>query len=119
MFLLPQTRQRVVLSILLILEGVAFGSFLTSGQIFVAQHSSADTRGAAVGAYSAAGSLSSIFSPVVLGVVADLGGVQTVFWLTGLVVLLGIVLIAYLYSGRNLLQPVCEQAKESVKRSGC
>lgn len=119
MFLLPQTKQRVVLSLLLILEGIAFGSFLTSGQIFVAQHSSADTRGAAVGAYSAAGSLSSIFSPILLGVVADLGGVQTVFWLTGLLVLLGMVLIAYLYSGKNLLRPVLKQAKELVKHSGC
>lgn len=117
MFLLPQTEQRVVLSLLLILEGVAFGSFLTSGQIFVAQYSAVDTRGAAVGAYSAAGSLGSIFSPIVLGVVADLGGVQTVFWLTGLLVLLGIVVITYLYSGKNPVQPVLRRIERLAKRS--
>lgn len=119
MFLLPQAKDRTVLGLLLILEGIAFGSFLTSGQIFVAQHSSTDTRGTAVGAYSAAGSLSSIFSPIVLGIVADLGGVQNVFWLTGILVLLGMVLIAYLYSDKNLLQPVLKQAKRLAKRSGC
>lgn len=118
MFLLPQTEQRVVLSLLLILEGVAFGSFLTSGQIFVAQYSAADTRGAAVGAYSAAGSLGSIFSPIVLGIVADLGGVQTVFWLTGLLVLLGVVVITYLYSGKNPVQPVLRRIEKVAKRSG-
>ncbi|MGQ9492785.1 MAG: MFS transporter [Anaerolineae bacterium] len=115
MFLLPQTKQRIVLSLLLILEGIAFGSFLTSGQIFVAQHSSADTRGAAVGAYSAAGSLSGIFSPIMLGVVADFAGVQSVFWLTGLLVLFGIVIIAYLYHSKNF---VLKQARKLAKHSG-
>ncbi|MGC8786083.1 MAG: MFS transporter [Anaerolineae bacterium] len=118
MFLLPHTQQRILLSLLLILEGIAFGSFLTSGQIFVAQHSAADTRGAAVGAYSAAGSLSSIFSPILLGVVADLGGVQTVFWLTGLLVLLGIAAIEYLYKGKNPVYPLLKQIGKLAKRSG-
>nr|MBC7245992.1 MFS transporter [Chloroflexota bacterium] len=117
MFLVPQTQQRLTLSLLLILEGVAFGSFLTSGQIFVAQHSTTETRGAAVGAYSAAGSLGSIFSPIVLGIVADLGGVHTVFRLTSLLVLMGIFGIAYLYSGKNLFQPVLKRVGKLAGRS--
>lgn len=117
MFLIPRTEQRLVLSLLLIVEGIAFGSFLTSGQIFVAQHSAAETRGAAVGAYSTAGSVGSIFGPVILGVAADVGGVQTAFWLTGVLVLLGLLGMAYLYGGREAVGPALRRVAELARRS--
>jgi MFS family permease len=100
-FLMAQTSQTGVLAGLLLLEGVAFGTFLTSGQVFVAENSTADTRGAAVGAYSTAGSLGSTFSSIVLGLVADRWGVPMVFRLTGATILLGLLLIGYLSSQKK------------------
>src|SRR5262249_55191780 len=52
MFTLPNVRNSSVLTALLALEGLAFGAYLVSGQTYVAEHSTIEFRGAAVGVYS-------------------------------------------------------------------
>lgn len=93
------------LALLLVAEGVAFGTFLTVGQSFVAEHSAPETRGAAIGVYSMAGSMGSTFSPFVLGFVADAFGIVTAFRLTAVAVAAGLVVISVLYA-RGRRRPV-------------
>jgi len=96
LFLMSNSASPTTLALLLLLEGIAFGGFLTSGQVFVAENCTAATRGAAVGAFSTAGSFGSILSPIALGLAADLWGVQMVFRLTSLLVLASLLVIGYL-----------------------
>lgn len=86
-----------VLAILLILDGVAQGTFMTAGQTFVAENSTPATRGLAVGVYSTAGSLGTTVSPIVLGAVADIFGLQAVFRVGAAFAFVGIVLFVYIY----------------------
>jgi MFS family permease len=95
-FLMAQVNSSPLLGLLLIMEGVAYGGFLTSGQIFVAENSTPSSRGAAVGVYSTAGSLGSTVSAIILGAVADRFGVRLVFRLVGLLILLGLLVIMFL-----------------------
>ncbi len=95
-FLMAQVNSTTVLGLLLIMEGIAFGSFLTSGQIFVAENCTTRTRGTAVGVYSTAGSLGSTVSAIVFGAVADRLGLRLVFRLAGLLILGGLLVIVFL-----------------------
>jgi MFS family permease len=85
-----------VLGIVLAGEGIAYGMFLASGHTFVAEHSTESNRGTATGIYSTAGSMGVVLGPFALGPVADFWGLDTVFWLTGALVFLGIVVILYM-----------------------
>jgi MFS family permease len=97
---MAQTDAPFLLGMLLLAEGVAFGTFLTSGQAYIAEYSSPTTRGTAVGVQSTAGSLGSTLSPVVLGIIAEIWGVPTVFRVTGILILIGLCGIAGLYAFR-------------------
>jgi MFS family permease len=105
LLMMAQTNSISLLALLLIVEGVSFGAFLTSGQVFVAESGTPATRGAAVGVYSTAGSFGAMISPAVLGVVADLWGLRMVFRLTGALVFVGLVVIGYLNS-REISAPL-------------
>ncbi len=96
---MSNTTALAALGVLLILEGIAFGAFLTTGQAFVAEHSVPRTRGAAVGIYSTANSIGSTFSPLLMGIAADLFGVAIVFRLTA-----ALSIVAMLYIGRLYLR---------------
>lgn len=103
---MAQTDAPFLLGLLLLAEGVAFGTFLTSGQAYIAECSTPTTRGTAVGMYSTAGSLGSTLSPVVLGVIAELWGVPTVFRVTGVLIMVGLFGIAGLYVWQKRAHPV-------------
>ncbi len=101
MFLMTQAQSTTVLALLLVLEGIAFGSFLTSGQVFVSENSTPSTRGTAVGFYGTAGSLGSTVSAILLGAVAEMWGVRMVFQSLGIAILVGLLAIGYLNSDRH------------------
>jgi MFS family permease len=88
------TTTPVLLGILLVGEGIAFGMFFTSGQAFVAEHS-ASGRGTAIGVYSTAASLAATAAPFIFGFIADAWGLVAVFQVTGVVVLAGIGVLGY------------------------
>jgi MFS family permease len=85
-----------MLYLFLAMEGLAFGMFLTAGQTFVTQHAAEEDRGTAIGIYGTAGSIGSIFGPLFLGFVAEIWGLTVVFWVTGVMVLLGIGLLWFI-----------------------
>ena len=101
---MAQAESRALLAGLLAMEGVAFGTFLTAGQVFISENSTPATRGAAVGMYSTAGSLGSTVSAFVLGLIADLWGVQNVFRLTGVLLFCGLLVMTYLTTRKDKAQ---------------
>ncbi|HQZ22649.1 MAG TPA: MFS transporter, partial [Thermoflexales bacterium] len=90
-------RDPSVLAGILILEGVAYGAYLSVGQAFVAEHSTDANRGTATGTYSAAGSLGSTVSPFVLGAIAGQMGLAAVFGVMAVVALVLLFVIFLLY----------------------
>jgi MFS family permease len=88
----------LALTIVLAGEGICFGMFLTSGQMFVTEEVDEADRGAAMGVYSTTGSIASTAGPFLMGAVAALWGLRSVFWFTGALVAMGIVAFLYLSS---------------------
>ena len=57
------------------LQGVAYGIYLTSGNVYVSEEAPEEQRGTAMAVYSMFGSVSGIVNPLLLGVIAEsLGG---------------------------------------------
>ena len=94
-FSISSSTNPAVLGLLLAGEGIAYGMFLTSGQTFVAGHSTESDRGTLLGVYSTAGSLGSALAPFALGFVAELWGLAAVFFVTGALVFVGIGVLGY------------------------
>jgi MFS family permease len=92
MFGIARTHALLPLGILLAFEGLAYGAYLVAGQTWVADHTEADWRGAAVGLYSSAGSLGGIAAPLAFGVLADARGVRSVFVANGWLLAVGLAL---------------------------
>jgi MFS family permease len=92
MFSIGHTRNPTLLTVLLAVEGLAYGAYLVSGQTYVADHTSVDNRGAAVGVYSLASSIGGTVAPLVLGLVAAAYGVRLVFTVTGVIMAIGLLL---------------------------
>jgi MFS family permease len=78
-----------LLTIWLAVEGLAFGGYLVAGQTFVADNTEPENRGTAIGVYATASSLGGALSPLILGLIATRWGVETVFVVTGWVLLFG------------------------------
>lgn len=77
----------------LIVEGVGYGAFLASSQAYLAENTVEETRGAAIGFYSMTGGIGNTAAPLALGVVAAAFGLGAVFFVSGGLVLAGIVAI--------------------------
>jgi MFS transporter, DHA1 family, multidrug resistance protein len=92
--MISRTTSPLVLTLLLILEGIGFGVFLVSGQTAVASAAGRSNRGAAVGLFWMAGSVGDLFGPIVLGVIAQEVGLIAVFQTVAVAVLVGAFLVA-------------------------
>lgn len=93
-FSLPQLTDPTLLTVLLTVEGVAFGLCLTSAQTTIASHADGSNRGAALGLYMAAASVGDSAAPIFLGWIAQMLGVKSVFVVVGSLVALGTVVMA-------------------------
>jgi MFS family permease len=115
MFSIGHTANPTLLTLLLAVEGLAFGAYLVSGQTYVADHTSFENRGAAVGVYSTASSLGSTIAPFVLGFVASAYGVRLVFTVTGAVLALGVLfsIVGYLVLARSQAQALAPESADS------
>lgn len=81
----------------LIIEGIGYGAFLASAQAFVAEQTVPATRGAAIGFYSMTGGIGNTLAPLALGVVADIFGLVSVFYVSGALIAAGIVAIVVIW----------------------
>jgi DHA1 family multidrug resistance protein-like MFS transporter len=91
---ISRTTSPLVLTALLILEGIGFGVFLVSSQSAVASAAGHSNRGAAVGMFWMAGSVGDLFGPIGLGVIAQAFGLIAVFQTVAVAVMVGAVLVA-------------------------
>jgi DHA1 family tetracycline resistance protein-like MFS transporter len=81
----------------LILEGIGYGAFLASAQAYIAEHTVEATRGAAIGFYSMTGGIGNTLAPLLLGVVADVFSLVAVFYVSGGLVLVGLLAISFIW----------------------
>lgn len=70
MLVLSHTAQPWLMVVVLVGEGLAFGAYRVSGQTFIADQTTAENRGTAVGLNAIAGSIGVTAAPAGLGVVA-------------------------------------------------
>jgi MFS family permease len=104
---ISRTQSVLVLTLLLILEGLFFGVFLVSSQSAVAAASGETNRGAAIGMFWMAGSFGELFGLSGLGLVAQAMGVIVAFETVAAVVLvaaaavLGVGLVAHSRASRE------------------
>ncbi len=89
------------MTVLLGLQGIAYGVFLTSGNIYIADESPAEMRGTAMGLYNMFGSISSIINPLILGFLADTYGTKGAFQFTAIVAVVGMIAIYFLNKRTN------------------
>lgn len=92
MFSIAHAAGQTELTMLLALEGLAFGAYLVSGQTYLADNTEVENRGAAVGVYSTASSLGGSFGPLILGLIASAYGVRSVFTVTGAILAIGLLI---------------------------
>lgn len=91
---ISRTASPLVLTALLILEGIGFGVFLVSSQMAVAASAARTNRGAAIGLFWMAGSFGDFFGPIALGFIAQEIGLIAVFQTVAVAVVAGAVLVA-------------------------
>jgi MFS family permease len=98
-----QSTRLILVSILLGIQGIAYGIYLTSGNIYVALNSREEFRGTAMAVYSMFGHISGIINPVVLGLIAEALGAEGALQFSTGMTLLGLILVYFLASkGANL-----------------
>lgn len=83
-FGLPRVADPRLLTLLLVVEGIGFGMFLTTGQSAMAGRAGDASRGAALGLFMAAQSFGEGFVPLLLGFIAQAFGIPSVFYLVGI-----------------------------------
>ncbi len=81
------------LALLLACEGLAYGAYLVAGQSYIADATTAENRGTAVGLYGMASSIGGVAAPAGLGLLAGRAGLPAVFTATGWLLLAGVIVI--------------------------
>ncbi|MCW4049717.1 MAG: MFS transporter [Candidatus Bathyarchaeota archaeon] len=90
---LSNTDTLILISALMGIQGVAYGIYLTSGNIYVAETAPRQGKGTAMGVYSMFGNISSIVNPLILGLIAENLGTQGALQFSAGVTLIGVALI--------------------------
>jgi len=100
-FSVSESSGLILVSVLLGLQGVAYGVYLTSGNVYVADNSDEDNRGTAMAVYSMFGNLSGIINPLILGFIAETYGSQGALKFSSILTFFGL-FIVYTLSSRKI-----------------
>jgi MFS family permease len=73
-FFVSMSSRLIIVSLLMGLQGIAYGIYLTSGNVYVSLNSDENRRGSAMAIYSMFGNLSGIINPLILGLLAEIFG---------------------------------------------
>lgn len=92
MFGMAFTHNYSLLVVFLATEGLAYGAYMVAGQTYVADHTTADNRGTAMGIYSTAAAGSGALAPLALGLVANAWGIEQVFSSTAWLLVGGLII---------------------------
>jgi len=80
----------VLVSVLMGVQGVAYGVYLTSGNVYVSEEAPRDHRATAMAVYSMFGNLGGILGPAALGVIAERMGAGGALRFSAAVAVLGV-----------------------------
>lgn len=94
MFAIWTTQDVVWLTLILAVEGLAFGAYMVSSQTYLVEQTTPDVRGAAIGVNTTAGGLGTTLAPLLLGLVAAQWGVAVIFPITGAFLVAGFVTLS-------------------------
>jgi MFS transporter, DHA1 family, multidrug resistance protein len=86
----------ILVSVLLGLQGIGYGVYLTSGNVFVASNSDEDYRGTAMAIYSIFGNLSGIINPIILGFIAEGFGSDGALKFSSIITLVAVAIVLFL-----------------------
>lgn len=112
MFAIWSTHDVGLLTLILAVEGLAFGAYMVSSQTYLVEQTTPDVRGAAIGVNTTASGVGTTLAPLALGLVAAQWGVAVVFPVTGAFVIVGfIVLSAGMLAQRNASRSRAEFAR--------
>jgi MFS family permease len=98
-FSVSQSTRLILVSVLMGVQGIAYGIYLTSGNVYVASNSNEQQRGTAMAMYSMFGNLSGIINPLILGLIAENFGSRGALKFSAATTIIGVVLI-YLLASR-------------------
>ncbi len=82
----------VLVSVLMGVQGVAYGFYLTSGNVYVSEEAPRDRRATAMAVYSMFGNIGGIVGPAVLGVIAERAGANGALQFSAAAAVLGVAL---------------------------
>jgi MFS family permease len=88
----PRFDNLVLLSIILGIQGISYGMYLTSGNVYITEEAPKGLGGAAIGVFSTFSNLSGIVSPIVLGMASEAWGIRTALRGAAVVSLFGVLL---------------------------
>jgi MFS family permease len=94
MFAIWSTDSVAWLTVILAVEGLAFGAYMVSSQTYLVEQTTPEVRGAAIGVNTTASGLGTTLAPLVLGLVAAQWGVAVVFPVTGAFLIAGFVTLS-------------------------
>jgi MFS family permease len=90
-----QTRL-VILSLVMGIQGFAYGVYLTSGNVYIAEESPPSQRGTSMAIYSMFGNLGGILGPLILGVIAENTNSSVALRFSAIITLLGLVVVYFI-----------------------
>jgi MFS family permease len=104
---LPAFESLMLISVILGIQGVAYGVYLTSGNIYVTEEAPEGMKGAAIGTYSTFSNVSGVISPILLGTISASWGIRTSFRVAAVLALVGITaILVYSKKGASQLDPL-------------
>jgi MFS family permease len=86
----------VLVSIIMGIQGIAYGIFLTTGNIYVAEKSPKELKGTSMALYSMFGNISSVITPLILGFTAETFGTREALQFSALASIILVLPIFYL-----------------------
>jgi MFS family permease len=90
----------VILSIVMGIQGLAYGIYLTSGNVYIAEESPPSQRGTAMAVYSMFGNLGGILGPLILGIIAETTNSSGALRFSAVATFIGLVIV-YLIHKRD------------------
>jgi MFS family permease len=91
---IPAVDVLIFLSVILGLQGISYGIYLTSANTYVTEVSPEGLEGASMGVFSTFANISGIISPFILGVVADTWGIDTTFRVSFALAAVGLIILS-------------------------
>lgn len=95
----------ILISMLMGAQGIAYGIYLTSGNVYVASNSNEQQRGTAMAMYSIFGNLSGIINPLILGLIAEAYGPRGALQFSTVTTIIGVVIV-YLLASRTQVSEI-------------